>query len=74
NVPLLTRFWDENPQFGFGDFQLLRSLDELQQAGLVHENGQLSLTERGRAVLEGQETYRNFAPRPRWLGGVELSD
>lgn len=72
NAPLLTRFWDENPQFGLGDLQLLRTLDELKRAGLVHENGQFSLTARGRAVLDGRETYRNFAPRPRWLGGVEL--
>ncbi|MBC7893266.1 MAG: DUF1835 domain-containing protein, partial [Sphingobacteriaceae bacterium] len=40
-IPLLTRFWDENPQFGFGDLQLLRTLDDLKAAGLVHENGQL---------------------------------
>ncbi len=74
NGPLLTRFWDENPQFGLGDLQLLRTLDDLKGAGLIHENGQLSLTERGRAVLDGRETYRNFVPRPRWLGGVELPD
>jgi|GEM_PF-6662012 len=74
NVPLLTRFWNENPQFGLGDLQLLRTLDELKRAGLVHENGPLSLTARGQAVLEERETYRNFAPRPRWLGGVELPD
>jgi hypothetical protein len=71
-VPTMTRFWDENPQFGFGDLQLLRTLDDLKAAGLVHENGRLALTDRAGAVLAGRENYRNFAPRPRFLGGVQL--
>ena len=72
-VPTMVRFWNENPQFGFGDVQLLRTLDELKTAGLIHENGRLARTERAEAVLAGRENYRNFAPCPRFLGGVELS-
>lgn len=71
-VPTMVKFWDENPQFGFGDLQLLHTLDQLKQAGLVHENGHLALTDRAEAVLAGRVNYRNFAPRPRFLGGVEL--
>lgn len=71
-VLTMVRFWNENPQFGFGDVQLLRTLDELKTAGLIHENDRLARTERAGAVLAGRENYRNFAPRPRFLGGVEL--
>jgi len=71
-VTTMMKFWDENPRFGFGDLQLLRTLDELKTAGLVQENGGLTSTDRAGAVLAGRQNYRNFAPRPRFLGGVEL--
>lgn len=70
-VPVLKRFWNEYPEFGLGDSQLLQTLNELQQAGLVHQNGTLGLTDRGRAVLAGTQTYHTFAPQPCFLGSVE---
>lgn len=71
-VPAMVRFWNDNPQFGFGDVQLLRTLEELKAAGLMPEIGPFTRTDRAEAVLAGRENYRNFAPRPRFLGGVEL--
>jgi hypothetical protein len=70
-VPVMHQFWNEHPEFGLGDFQLLQTLDELQQAGLVRQHGTLALTERGHDVLAGTRTYQTFATRPRFLGGVE---
>lgn len=70
-VQIMTRFWNEHPEFGFGDFQLLRTLHDLKQAGLVHEKDRLSLTDRGHAVLTGTQTYQTFASRPSFMGGVE---
>ncbi len=72
DVAVMMKFWNQHPDFGFSDVQLRRTLGELKTAGLVHENGQLSLTDLGEAVVTGRENYRNFAPCPRYLGGVEL--
>lgn len=47
SVAVMQRFWNENPGYGLGDSQLLRTLNELEQAGLVRQNGSLRLTDRG---------------------------
>lgn len=63
-------FWQQDPGYGFGDWQLQALLKELSPE-LVSLSGEaILLTERGKLVLEGKSKFKKDLTY--WLGGVQL--
>jgi hypothetical protein len=61
----------EDPVF-LGDSVLRVYLERLAQDGLVKNEAAVAITQRGSAVLEGNEDAWSFPRCVRWLGGYEI--
>ncbi|GAB3204112.1 hypothetical protein ABID22_004003 [Pontibacter aydingkolensis] len=66
---VIKQFWEKQPAFGFGDWQLEYMLQELQPE-LVQEKEPLSLTPLAEKVLQGEEAFKH---KPQWIGGAYIT-
>lgn len=63
-------FWQHDPGYGFGDWQLEALLEEISPE-LVEKKGiKLILTEKGKQVLTGKAKFEKIVSY--WLGGVQM--
>ena len=84
---LFSEFGRREPEYGFGDTQLLLEMKRLANAGkplLLMSNGagvtesaqitktSFQITERGQAVLRSDKDFTNMNGIDLWLGGVHL--
>lgn len=68
---LMTKFWQEHPAFGLGDWQLQMLLQTMQPV-LVTEQEPLELTAHGLEVLKQNALFKQWVEQEQWLGGVKL--
>ncbi|MFD2515425.1 DUF1835 domain-containing protein [Pontibacter locisalis] len=65
---LIEQFQKQNPEYGFGDLQILHILHRLQP-DLVQGREALHLSFFGERVMQG---LASFTPKARWLGGTKI--
>ena len=64
------RFWQQDPGYGLGDWQLQTLLQELQPELIQLNDTELTLTDTGTKVLEGKATFSKKLTY--WLGGAQI--
>jgi hypothetical protein len=63
-------FWQQDPGFGFGDWELKAILKELSPELIRISESEITLTESGKMVLANQTKFRKNMIY--WLGGVQV--
>jgi hypothetical protein len=70
---LMQHFWQQEPLYGFGDWQLQRILQNLSPELVQLEEQRVSLTATGEQVLDQQRKQQEVKPFDGWIGGVYLT-
>lgn len=65
---LMQQFWQQHPEYGFGDWQLLHILKQMQPE-LVHAAVPLTITPLGEQVLFNQSS---FITKEKYMGGYKI--
>jgi len=69
---LMQQFWQREPLYGFGDWQILTLLNSLAPELVQHEGQEVALTNAGREVLQQKRKRQTIKPFGNWIGGVYL--